>query len=145
MDRLKGINDVHGHLVGSRMLSELGRLIGRNIRDCDLAARYGGDEFVIILPQTGKQQAVSLAEKLLELMRSTDSIPTTSRRSISRQASELPPTRRMPAAGWSCYARPTSPCTMPKRPAETASRVLNSAASSLSIHRLQCASLQLAP
>jgi diguanylate cyclase (GGDEF)-like protein len=72
MDRLKGINDVHGHLVGSRMLSELGRLIGRNIRDCDLAARYGGDEFVIVLPQTGKQQAVSLAEKLLDLMRSTD-------------------------------------------------------------------------
>jgi diguanylate cyclase (GGDEF)-like protein len=71
LDRLKSINDIHGHLVGSRMLSELGRLIGRNIRDCDRAARYGGDEFVIILPQTGKQQAVSMAEKMLELMRST--------------------------------------------------------------------------
>lgn len=72
LDHLKGINDVHGHLVGSRMLSELGRLIARNIRDCDRAARYGGDEFVIILPQTGKQQALSMAEKLLDLMRSTD-------------------------------------------------------------------------
>jgi diguanylate cyclase (GGDEF)-like protein len=71
LDHLKKINDLHGHLVGSRMLSELGRLIGRNIRDCDWAARYGGDEFVIILPQTGKQQAVSLAEKLLEMMRTT--------------------------------------------------------------------------
>ncbi len=71
LDRLKRINDVHGHLVGSRMLSELGRLIGRNIRDCDRAARYGGDEFVVILPQTGKQQALSMAEKMLELMRST--------------------------------------------------------------------------
>jgi diguanylate cyclase (GGDEF)-like protein len=71
LDRLKSINDVHGHLVGSRMLSELGRLIGSHIRDCDHAARYGGDEFVIILPQTGKQQAVSMAEKMLELMRST--------------------------------------------------------------------------
>jgi diguanylate cyclase (GGDEF)-like protein len=71
LDYLKKINDVHGHLVGSRMLSELGRLIGKNIRDCDRAARYGGDEFVIILPQTGKQQALSMAEKLLEMMRST--------------------------------------------------------------------------
>lgn len=71
LDRLKSINDVHGHLVGSRMLSELGRLIGKNIRDCDRAARYGGDEFVIILPQTGKEQALNMAEKLLDLMRST--------------------------------------------------------------------------
>jgi diguanylate cyclase (GGDEF)-like protein len=71
LDHLKKINDLHGHLVGSRMLRELGRLIGMNIRDCDRAARYGGDEFVIILPQTDKQQAVSMAEKLLELMRST--------------------------------------------------------------------------
>jgi len=71
LDHLKGINDLHGHLVGSRMLSELGALIGRNIRKCDLAARYGGDEFVIILPQTGKQQALSMAAKLLDLMRAT--------------------------------------------------------------------------
>jgi diguanylate cyclase (GGDEF)-like protein len=71
LDHLKRINDVHGHLVGSRMLSELGRLIGKNIRDCDRAARYGGDEFVIILPQTGKKHALSMAEKLLDIMRST--------------------------------------------------------------------------
>jgi diguanylate cyclase (GGDEF)-like protein len=72
MDHLKGINDVHGHLVGSRMLSELGGLIKNNIRSSDRAARYGGDEFVIILPQTGKQQAMTLADKLLELLRARE-------------------------------------------------------------------------
>lgn len=63
LDRLKGINDVHGHLVGSRMLSEFGRLIGANIRASDKAARYGGDEFVIILPHTGKEQGLAMAAK----------------------------------------------------------------------------------
>ena len=64
LDRLKGINDVHGHLVGSRMLSELGRLIAGNIRATDKAARYGGDEFVIILPHAGKEQGMAVAAKL---------------------------------------------------------------------------------
>lgn len=64
LDRLKGLNDVHGHLVGSRMLSELGRLIAANIRGTDRAARYGGDEFVIILPHTGKESGLAVAAKL---------------------------------------------------------------------------------
>jgi len=80
LDRFKSVNDRHGHLVGSRMLSEFGRLIGRNIRSSDFAARYGGDEFAIILPHTAKEQAVKLAGKLLEIMKNTkfvsdDNIP----------------------------------------------------------------------
>jgi len=71
LDRFKNVNDRHGHLVGSRMLSEFGRLIGRNIRSSDFAARYGGDEFAIILPHTTKEQAVKLAVKLLEIMQNT--------------------------------------------------------------------------
>ncbi|OGU05109.1 MAG: hypothetical protein A2075_17750 [Geobacteraceae bacterium GWC2_58_44] len=80
LDRLKGINDVHGHLVGSRMLSELGRLIAGNIRATDQAARYGGDEFVIILPHTGKEQGMAMAAKLRRrlhdsVFRSDDGVP----------------------------------------------------------------------
>ena len=72
LDHLKGINDTHGHLVGSRMLSELGRLIGKNIRSSDRAARYGGDEFAIVLPQTGKVQALDVAHKILNLVLKTE-------------------------------------------------------------------------
>ena len=80
LDHFKGINDTHGHLVGSRMLTEFGRLVGKNIRGSDLAARYGGDEFAVILPHTGKEQAVKMAGNLLDAMKRTsfasdDNIP----------------------------------------------------------------------
>lgn len=71
LDRFKGVNDTHGHLVGSRILGEFGRLIGSHIRSTDKAARYGGDEFAIILPNTGKEQAVQMAEHLLDIMKIT--------------------------------------------------------------------------
>jgi diguanylate cyclase (GGDEF)-like protein len=71
LDHFKGINDSYGHLVGSRMLGEFGKLVGNHIRASDMAARYGGDEFAIILPHTGKEQAVVVAENLLDAMKKT--------------------------------------------------------------------------
>jgi diguanylate cyclase (GGDEF)-like protein len=71
LDHFKGINDTHGHLVGSRMLSEFGKLVGRHIRSSDMAARYGGDEFAIILPNTGKEKAIIMANNLLQAMKET--------------------------------------------------------------------------
>lgn len=69
LDFFKKINDSRGHLVGSRTLAEIGQLIRGNIRKICKAARYGGDEFVIVLPNTGKSGAMTLATKLRELFR----------------------------------------------------------------------------
>lgn len=69
LDRFKRINDTHGHLVGSRILSEVGGLVHRHTRKVNHAARYGGDEFVILLPSTSKDGAVKMAESLLQIIR----------------------------------------------------------------------------
>jgi diguanylate cyclase (GGDEF)-like protein len=68
LDRFKPINDQYGHLRGSRTLREVGFLIRAAVRETDYPARYGGDEFVVILPQTDRAAAVVLAEKLRRLI-----------------------------------------------------------------------------
>jgi diguanylate cyclase (GGDEF)-like protein len=68
LDRFKPINDQYGHLRGSRVLREVGFLLRSAVRETDYPARYGGDEFVVILPQTDRQAAESLGEKLRHLI-----------------------------------------------------------------------------
>jgi len=70
LDFFKLVNDNHGHLVGSRMLSEIGQLFKQRIRNVDFGARYGGDEFVLILPQTDKNGAYELVSNLREMVSS---------------------------------------------------------------------------
>lgn len=69
LDFFKLVNDTHGHLVGSRILSEIGALVKRYTRRVNLAARYGGDEFVMLLPSTDKVGAIKMANDLLDLIR----------------------------------------------------------------------------
>ncbi len=68
IDHFKQVNDHYGHLIGSRMLSELGQLIKNRLRMIDFAFRYGGDEFVVLLPQTSKKDALLVARRLLHLV-----------------------------------------------------------------------------
>jgi diguanylate cyclase (GGDEF)-like protein len=68
LDRFKPINDQFGHLRGSRVLREVGFLLRSAVRETDYPARYGGDEFVVILPQTDLPSAQALGEKLRSLI-----------------------------------------------------------------------------
>ncbi|PLX99611.1 MAG: sensor domain-containing diguanylate cyclase [Desulfuromonas sp.] len=69
LDYFKTVNDTHGHLVGSRILSEIGALVKKYTRRVNLAARYGGDEFVMLLPNTDKEGAIKMAGDLLDIIR----------------------------------------------------------------------------
>jgi diguanylate cyclase (GGDEF)-like protein len=71
LDHFKQVNDTHGHLVGSRLLAEMGDALKTNCRLIDFAFRYGGDEFVILLPQTSKNNAIKVARRLHKLIRET--------------------------------------------------------------------------
>jgi diguanylate cyclase (GGDEF)-like protein len=64
LDGFKTINDTHGHLFGSRALVEAAGVIRASARETDMVARFGGDEFALILPDTGSEGAVAVGERV---------------------------------------------------------------------------------
>ncbi len=66
LDDFKEINDRYGHLVGSHVLMEMATVILLGVRDTDVVARYGGDEFVVVLPETSVEMAQRVAERIRE-------------------------------------------------------------------------------
>ena len=67
IDHFKQINDAYGHIVGDRVLRQLSKELQRNVRENDLAGRYGGDEFCVILPDVPLEQASYVMERLREM------------------------------------------------------------------------------
>ncbi len=64
LDHFKSINDNHGHAVGDTVLKQTGALLNRSFREGDLVTRYGGEEFVVLMPHCGSEDAVAKAEEL---------------------------------------------------------------------------------
>jgi len=64
VDGFKRVNDTFGHLVGSRALAEIGQVLRKILRETDVVGRYGGDEFVVVLPETPLNGAMVIAERV---------------------------------------------------------------------------------
>jgi diguanylate cyclase (GGDEF)-like protein len=75
IDRFKELNDTYGHLTGDQVLYEVAHIISKNIRPAEMVSRYGGDEFIILLPDEDIQTAKLVADRLLEAMRKALPIP----------------------------------------------------------------------
>jgi two-component system cell cycle response regulator len=85
IDHFKAVNDGHGHDIGDEVLREFAKRLGANIRGIDLACRYGGEEFVVVMPETDAAFAYAVAERLrksiemtpIEITRAPGNIPIT--------------------------------------------------------------------
>ena len=70
-DNLKKVNDQYGHFAGTMLIQQVAAMITRNIRTSDICARYGGDEFVIMFNETGKDDAIKAVERIVTGMAAT--------------------------------------------------------------------------
>lgn len=92
IDHFKGINDQYGHETGDRVLEEVAAIIRAQLRTQDLVARWGGEEFLAVLPDTGLESAQASAERVREALRAHDWTAKTGERidlTISAGVSEL--------------------------------------------------------
>ena len=87
LDGFKRVNDEHGHLEGNQVLSAVGDALRQAARRYDLVARFGGDEFVVVLPETGRRAARAIADRLRASVQRLDRHDHVRDRSTSRSGS----------------------------------------------------------
>ena len=75
LDHFKMVNDTYGHLKGSKLLAEIGDMVQGSLGLIETAYRYGGDEFVVLMPHQSKQRAMDLANRLIDKLRTTTFLP----------------------------------------------------------------------
>ena len=89
-DKFKSVNDSHGHQVGDLVLIDIARLMHGNVRATDTVGRWGGEEFLVILPDTGLESAAQVAEKL-RLAIATHRFPSVEHKTASFGVAEMRP------------------------------------------------------
>jgi len=75
LDHFKRVNDEHGHLVGSKLLAQVGECLRENLRLVDAAFRYGGDEFAILLPQASREAGLRVARRISRMFHHRQWLP----------------------------------------------------------------------
>ncbi len=110
IDHFKKINDTHGHLAGDAVLANFAQVLGRAVRNEDVVARFGGEEFAIILRAIGIEPAVQMAERLRKLVEATSAMSS---------AGPLKATVSIGVAGF-----PSSPVKLPDQLVEAADKAL---------------------
>jgi diguanylate cyclase (GGDEF)-like protein len=90
IDHFKDVNDTHGHSVGDEVIREVGRRLAGILRAGDILCRYGGEEFAVVLPDTGPADALSTARRLHTAVR---------RRPVDTAAGPLPVTASVGVSG----------------------------------------------
>ena len=105
LDHFKRVNDEYGHLVGSKLLGQVGQSLRDHLRLVDAAFRYGGDEFAILLPQTSKEAALFVARRLMAFFHTNHWLP-----------GETPRIALLASVGIACYpGDATTPQTIVQR------------------------------
>ncbi len=72
LDRFKSVNDTYGHLIGSKVLRETADIVRSCLREVDVPTRYGGDEFVLLLPATDREQALAVTKRMRDAINAFD-------------------------------------------------------------------------
>jgi diguanylate cyclase (GGDEF)-like protein len=83
VDHFKQVNDTHGHLAGDRVLASLAEVLRQQVRACDVVGRFGGEEFVVLLPGASTTEAVKIAERLREQVGATVTTAADARVSVT--------------------------------------------------------------